>query len=86
MNTAPDILDAVDELERSAFKASLAAQDNLRDSFDARGLPLTYGETRSFDIARYEGVTPEQFASLPDRDSRMKWLNERRAKLARSNR
>lgn len=66
------------EAEHKAFADALRSQDSLFR--ETNGL-VTYGEICSFEIARHQGVTAEQFAALPSRGDRMKWLKERNARL-----
>lgn len=75
---ANKILEEIDELERRFLIGAVRAQQNLHE---AMGGHVTYGELQSFEIARHHGVTVEQFAALPSRADRMKWLEERNAKI-----
>lgn len=83
MTNLQDVANAIEDLEHRCFMSGLKSYEELRSAFQAKGLVLTYGESRSFDIARHHGVSAEQFANLPTREERMNWL-ENRMKLLSS--
>ena len=76
--SAKDILDDITKLEHRVLVQAIDSQMRL---FEVMNGNVSYGELRSFDIARFHGVTAEQFAALPSRAERMKWINERNAKI-----
>jgi len=75
---ARKILTDIEEMEHRMLVNAVRAQQSLHE---AMGGPVTYGELRSFEIARHHGVTAEQFAALPSRADRVKWIEERNAKI-----
>lgn len=72
------ILEDIERLEHRMLIDAVKAQQELHE---AMGGVVTYGEIRFFEIARYQGVTAQQFAALPSRADRMRWLEERNAKI-----
>lgn len=71
------LIEDIEELERRFLINAVRAQQNLHKIMGT----VTYGELQSFEIARHHGVTAEQFAALPSRADRMKWIEERNARI-----